>query len=74
MYSNPTLASNPSNEAPSQGGLGTIIGGLFDTFYRWQVLARERRTLAEMDPRMLKDIGLNRADVMVEIDKPFWQD
>jgi len=74
MYSNPTLTSNPVNDAPSQGGIGAIMSGLFDTLYRWQAQARERRILAEMDQHMLKDIGLTRADVAMEIDKPFWQD
>jgi len=70
----PTLTSNPLNDEPSQGGIGAIVSGLFDTLYRWQALARDRRSLAELDQRMLKDVGLNRADVMMEIDKPFWQD
>jgi uncharacterized protein YjiS (DUF1127 family) len=29
--------------------------------------------LAAMDERMLKDIGLSRADAVVETDKHFWE-
>ena len=34
--------------------------------------ARQRRQLAMLDDRMLKDIGLSRADVAREADKPVW--
>lgn len=40
----------------------------------WQQRACERRQLASMDEFGLKDIGLTRADVQRESDKPFWQD
>ena len=33
---------------------------------------RERRALAEMDDRALRDIGINRLDAMREANKPFW--
>jgi uncharacterized protein YjiS (DUF1127 family) len=39
---------------------------------RWHELARERRQLAELDERMLKDLGLSRADVEREAGRPFW--
>ena len=35
--------------------------------------ARERRYLAELDDRLLRDIGLSRADVAHELSKPFWR-
>ncbi|MGP0170943.1 DUF1127 domain-containing protein [Pseudomonas sp. NCHU5208] len=41
---------------------------------RWQQLARERRQLAELDMAALKDLGLSRADVMQESERPFWDD
>jgi uncharacterized protein YjiS (DUF1127 family) len=41
---------------------------------RWWQLAEERRQLATMDERMLKDIGLSRADVLQESARPFWDD
>lgn len=39
----------------------------------WQERARQRHDLAELDDRLLKDIGLNRGVIAREIDKPFWR-
>lgn len=41
---------------------------------RWQELARQRRQLAMLDEMALKDMGLSRADVMQESERPFWDD
>jgi uncharacterized protein YjiS (DUF1127 family) len=40
----------------------------------WAERARQRRALQALDEWVLKDIGLSRADVMHEYDKPFWQE
>ena len=40
----------------------------------WQERLRQRRHLDGLDDRLLKDIGLSRADVAREVDKPFWRD
>jgi uncharacterized protein YjiS (DUF1127 family) len=39
---------------------------------RWQELAQQRRRLLSLDDRMLKDIGLTRAEAMREGTRPFW--
>ncbi|MCP4429449.1 MAG: DUF1127 domain-containing protein [Gammaproteobacteria bacterium] len=39
----------------------------------WAVRSKDRRQLAGLSDRMLADIGLNRVDVSVEINKFFWQ-
>lgn len=39
----------------------------------WQERARMRRGLAAMDDRLLRDIGLTRAQAHREYDKPFWR-
>ena len=39
----------------------------------WQARAQERRLLLQLDERMLKDIGVTRADVAREAAKPFWR-
>ncbi|WP_027897474.1 DUF1127 domain-containing protein [Zestomonas thermotolerans] len=41
---------------------------------RWHELAYQRRQLASLSDEMLKDIGLSRADVMQESERPFWDD
>jgi uncharacterized protein YjiS (DUF1127 family) len=38
----------------------------------WRRRARSRTELAALDDRTLRDIGLSRADVWAELDKPFW--
>ena len=39
----------------------------------WQERARMRRGLAAMDDRLLRDIGMTRAEAHREYDKPFWR-
>jgi uncharacterized protein YjiS (DUF1127 family) len=39
----------------------------------WTERARQRRCLAALDERMLKDCGLSRADARQEASRPFWQ-
>jgi uncharacterized protein YjiS (DUF1127 family) len=39
----------------------------------WRDRARQRRQLACLNDRLLRDIGLTRADVFAESSKPFWQ-
>lgn len=40
---------------------------------RWQERASERHHLSGLDDRMLKDIGVTRADIESEAGKPFWR-
>lgn len=44
-----------------------------DLMAEWIERARQRRALGRLDDRMLKDIGISRADVDAEMRKPFWQ-
>jgi len=43
------------------------------TFATWALRANGRRQLAELNDRMLDDIGLTRTEVAVETSKFFWQ-
>ncbi len=43
------------------------------TLLSWQERDRQRHALLQLDARMLKDIGLSRAEVALELRKPFWQ-
>jgi uncharacterized protein YjiS (DUF1127 family) len=38
----------------------------------WQERSRQRHLLASLPDRMLKDMGLTRADVEAEVRKPIW--
>ena len=42
-------------------------------FHKWQERSRERAVLAHFGERELHDLGLNRFDVEVEVNKPFWR-
>ncbi len=44
-----------------------------DALYRYGRRIRERRALGRLDDAMLRDIGISRADVELEVSKPFWQ-
>jgi uncharacterized protein YjiS (DUF1127 family) len=39
----------------------------------WHERGRQRRTLAGLDDRCLRDLGITRYDAEVECRKPFWR-
>lgn len=39
----------------------------------WIERSRQRRALADLDDRLLTDVGLTRADVVREVANPFWR-
>ena len=41
---------------------------------RWRKLHQQRVELATLSDDALKDMGLSRADVYEEIERPFWDD
>lgn len=44
-----------------------------DRIETWEQRAAQRRALAELDDRALRDIGRSRAEAAAEAAKPFWQ-
>ena len=54
--------------------LGALAKAFWRQFKRWHELARQRRQLAALNDAALKDLGLSRADVMQETERPFWDD
>lgn len=50
-----------------------FFGRVLATVLLWQARAHERHILGTLDDRMLRDIGLDRADISREADKPFWR-
>ena len=52
--------------------LAKIAGRAIAVLYEWQERASTRHRLMTLDDRMLKDIGLSRADAEREGRKPFW--
>jgi uncharacterized protein YjiS (DUF1127 family) len=53
--------------------LGLIAQSITVALQEWWERNRQRRSLGRLDDRLLKDIGLSRADVEHELSKPFWQ-
>jgi uncharacterized protein YjiS (DUF1127 family) len=49
-----------------------FVTRLLDMVMGWRDRARQRRHLAELDDRLLRDIGVSRAEVEGEISRPFW--
>jgi uncharacterized protein YjiS (DUF1127 family) len=54
-------------------GATTIIRKAFDAMLKWHDRSRARWDLLRLDDRMLSDVGLTRADVYREANKPLWR-
>ncbi len=69
-----TLASGAGGSTPRRRGQAApVIVSVLDLLSTWFERARQRRHLHALDDRMLKDIGLTRADVEFEAQKHFWR-
>ena len=55
---------------PPLAGAVTALNQIFAT---WRQRARERRELANLDYRTLRDLALNPGDIQFEASKPFWR-
>ena len=51
----------------------SVVTKINNVFRTWVRRSNDRRMLAQMDERMLTDIGLTYYDVKLEADKYFWQ-
>lgn len=59
-----------SSKAPLAGTF-TAFNQIFGT---WRRRARERRELASLDARTIRDLGMSPGDIHFEAGKPFWRD
>ena len=50
-----------------------LMTAVIATIATWREISRSRRVLATLDDHGLRDIGLSRADVRLESEKPFWK-
>lgn len=62
-----------SSATPATFGLPPWLSAALRLVGHWIERGRQRRQLAELNDAALKDIGLFRADVRMEIEKPFWR-
>lgn len=61
---------------PHRSGARSLSSGLeaaTDLLLTWLDRYAQRRQLARLDPRMLKDIGVSQAEAVAEARKPFWR-
>ena len=60
---------------PRRAGLMPVrfAGRLVEAIYRGLERSRQRRALSGLNDAMLRYLGLSRADVVREVEKPFWR-
>lgn len=66
----PRTATHPATRPASVRQLALHV---LDRLLEWQDRAASRQSIGELDDRLLKDIGLDRAKLQGEARKPFWQ-
>ena len=60
-------------ESRAQHGRSRGMSGILVALFRRWDRGRQRRRLRHLDDRLLRDVGLGRADVARETAKPFWR-
>ena len=68
-----TLSSGRPVARPAERVAGDRLVQAYEQVLSWLERVHQRRQLAQLSDHMLKDIGLSRADVEVEVAKPFWR-
>jgi uncharacterized protein YjiS (DUF1127 family) len=67
-------AARAAGASRRDSGLQKLASVAVARLLLWHELARQRRTLRTLDDRMLKDIGITRAEAEREATRPFWRD
>ena len=52
---------------------GQVFRSFVDVLVRWQQRFEDRHYLSRMNDDMLRDIGVGRAELEQELQKPFWR-
>jgi uncharacterized protein YjiS (DUF1127 family) len=58
---------------PSKPWLSRATAQALGIVSLWIERHRQRQRLAQLDPRLLRDIGITHRDAQRECDKPFWR-
>ena len=61
------------NVSPAVYKFVLLCESAWETTKVWRKRNRDRNQLASLNDRLLRDIGLTRAEVDLEINKPFWK-
>jgi uncharacterized protein YjiS (DUF1127 family) len=73
------MNANTTTLSSSHPSLATLslafapVGRAVSLLATWRRRAADRQHLCGLDSHMLRDVGLSRGDVEVEISKPFWR-
>lgn len=68
-----TAAPREALLARAAASVRRSVGATVNTIGVWRERARARRRLATLDDRMLRDIGVDRAAIWQEVQKPFYR-
>jgi uncharacterized protein YjiS (DUF1127 family) len=60
------------HDFPPQSRLRRVLMRMAGHCGLWVTRIRSRQALAELDDRLLRDVGLTRYDAARETNKPFW--
>ena len=64
----------PRGATPNAGPTTTgLLVRILDRLLLWQERASQRQALSSLGDRMLRDIGVSRAEAEREAGKPFWR-
>lgn len=66
-------ASHGQRRSLYRGGIAYLGGAVLGALLFWMERSRQRRALAELDVRLLRDIGLTREEALQECANPFWK-
>jgi uncharacterized protein YjiS (DUF1127 family) len=66
----PAAHSTPDG---TRGTMPSLLARACATMLRWARRRRARYELAQLDERLLRDVGLTRQQVERERSKPFWR-
>ena len=73
MSTQSTLQATRPQSAASIPSPIQALSRLASVLAAWQRRHAERRRLATLSNELLRDIGISRADALVEAGKPFWK-
>lgn len=65
--------ANISIHHSSQAPLASTFAGFGQILATWRERANQRRELANLDYRTMRDLGISPTDVQFEANKPFWR-
>ena len=70
----PASAVTVNHQRTALDDLSDAAQSFIATLRTWRRRLRERDQLGRLDDRMLKDIGITRAEALRLSDKPFWRE